>query len=125
VTARSVSRYVLVVDDDIDVRESMADILRVEGVEAVVAGDGREALRLLQTRSDKPSLILLDLMMPRMSGWELLEHLGMDRALAAIPVCVVSASGASLPSGAQAMLSKPFDMQRLLDVVARHAGPPR
>ena len=123
-TARSVSRYVLVVDDDIDVRESMADILRVEGVEAVVAGDGREALRLLQTRSDKPSLILLDLMMPRMSGWELLERLGADRALASIPVCVVSASGASLPSGAQTMLSKPFDIQRLLDVVARHAGPP-
>ena len=123
-TARSVSRYVLVVDDDIDVRESMADILRVEGVEAVVAGDGREALRLLQTRSDKPFLILLDLMMPRMSGWELLERLGADRALASIPVCVVSASGASLPSGAQTMLSKPFDIQRLLDVVARHAGPP-
>ena len=124
-TARSVSRYVLVVDDDIDVRESMADILRVEGLEAVVVGDGGEALRLLQTRSDKPSLILLDLMMPRMSGWELLERLGADRALASIPVCVVSASGASLPSGAQTMLSKPFDIQRLLDVVARHAGPPR
>jgi len=124
VTARSVSRYVLVVDDDIDVRESMADILRVEGLEAVVVGDGGEALRLLQTRSDKPFLILLDLMMPRMSGWELLERLGADRALASIPVCVVSASGASLPSGAQTMLSKPFDIQRLLDVVARHAGPP-
>ena len=124
-TARSASRYVLVVDDDTDVRESMADILRIEGLEAVVARDGGEALHLLQTRGDKPSLILLDLMMPRMSGWVLLEHLGRDRALASIPVCVVSASGAALPRGARAMLSKPFDMQRLLEVVATHAGSPR
>jgi CheY-like chemotaxis protein len=115
---------VLVVDDDTDVRESMADILRIEGLEAVVACDGGEALHVLQTRRDKPSLILLDLMMPRMSGWELLERLGEDRALASIPVCVVSASGAALPSGAQRMLSKPFDMQRLLDVVASYAGSP-
>ena len=124
-TARSASRYVLVVDDDTDVRESMADILRIEGLEAVVARDGGEALHLLQTRGDKPSLILLDLMMPRMSGWELLERLGEDRALASIPVCVVSASGAPLPTGARAMLIKPFDMHRLLEVVARHAGSPR
>ena len=46
-TARSASRYVLVVDDDTDVRESMADILRIEGLEAVVARDGGEALHLL------------------------------------------------------------------------------
>ena len=114
---------ILLVEDDFDVREALVETLRELGHSVDCAADGEQALAYLRG-GRRPGLILLDLMMPRMSGWELLEHLGRDRALASIPVCVVSASGASLPSGAQTMLSKPFDIQRLLDVVARHAGPP-
>jgi two-component system response regulator MprA len=111
---------VLVVDDDADVREAIADVLRVEGLDVAVARDGRDALDQLRSSEVKPSLILLDLMMPRMSGWQLLEVLRDDRALAAIPVCVVSASGATAPSGARALLHKPFEIQALLDLVAKH-----
>jgi two-component system response regulator MprA len=118
VTSRT--SYVLVVDDDADVREAIADVLRVEGLAVAVARDGREALERLTSTEEKPSLILLDLMMPRMSGWQLLEVLRDDRTLASIPVCVVSASGSKTPSGARALLHKPFELQTLLDLVAKH-----
>jgi CheY-like chemotaxis protein len=113
---------VLVVDDDRDVREAIAEILLSEGVMVVVARDGREALNHLTACPAKPALILLDLMMPRMNGWQLLEHLGGDPALASIPVCVVSASGCASPCGVREQLHKPFEIQALIDVVTRLLG---
>jgi CheY-like chemotaxis protein len=120
VTSRSPPRYVLVVEDDADVREAIAETLRFEGFAVAVARDGREALNHLASGAGRPSLILLDLMMPRMNGWELLEHMGGDPRLASIPVCIVSASGGALPRGARDALHKPFQIQALLEVVARH-----
>jgi CheY-like chemotaxis protein len=114
------TRYVLVVEDDRDVREAIAEALRFEGVGVVVAGDGREALSHLTSSAERPSLILLDLMMPRMNGWELLDHLSGDSALSSIPVCVISASHSARPCGARNMLHKPFQIRALMDVVARH-----
>jgi CheY-like chemotaxis protein len=112
-------RHVLVVEDDSDLREVIADILRWEGIPVVVAQDGREALDHLTTHPQKPFLILLDLMMPRMNGWQLLEHMDRDPALASLPVCIVSASGHGKTRGRQ-LLRKPFQLEALLDVVARH-----
>jgi CheY-like chemotaxis protein len=118
---RESPRHVLVVDDDADVRETIAEILRAEGVVVVVARDGLEALSHLTSGAARPSLILLDLMMPRMDGWQLLEHMGGNPSLASIPVCIVSASGC-LPPAPRMALHKPFEIQALMDVVARHLG---
>jgi CheY-like chemotaxis protein len=114
--------YVLVVDDDCDLREAIADVLRLEGISVVVAGDGEEALSHLTSSDEKPALVLLDLMMPRMNGWELQQHMSGNPALASIPVCVVSASGGPAPRRARHFLHKPFEIQALLDVVATHLG---
>ena len=83
-------RRILVVEDDRDIRESLQDLLEVEGYAVTTAENGRDALEQLQ-RMDAPSVILLDLMMPVMSGDEFLRELRKDGALASIPVLVVSA----------------------------------
>ena len=115
---------ILVIEDDEAVRESIAHLLRDEGFAVETAGNGREALELLRRASTLPSVILLDLMMPVMDGWTFrTEQLATPR-LAAIPVVVLSATH-DLPRRAgalraEAVLQKPFDASRLLDVVAHH-----
>jgi len=105
---------VLVVDDDQAIREVIAEVLRDEGYEVVCAENGEQALRELQR--DPPNLVLLDLMMPVMSGWELLEHLQASGELSRIPVVVVSAMNAP---GAHEHLAKPIDLDSLLATVQR------
>jgi CheY-like chemotaxis protein len=116
--AARIPPYVLVVDDDPDVRDAIAEILRIEGVGVTVARDGCEALSHLTAGAGRPSLILLDLMMPRMDGWELMARLRDNPALALIPVCIVSTS-AFVPPGRD-VLHKPFEIEALLAVVRRH-----
>lgn len=82
-------KTVMVVDDEPDVREYLAQILRDAGFRVVTAGDGEEALALI--RAQPPDFISLDLVMPRMSGHKLLYELRKDRKLARIPVVVVTA----------------------------------
>jgi len=112
---------ILLVEDDAPLRETLTEILGEEGYEVASAANGAEALALLEA-ADAPSLILLDLMMPVMNGWELHLALRADPRLAEIPVVVLSAragvSGGALPDAA-AFLAKPFDAARLLDTVGR------
>ena len=82
---------VLVVDDDPDIRESIEELLRSDGLDAAVAANGEEALRVLEQR--KIHVILLDLMMPIMDGWEFRRRQQADPAIAPIPVVVITASG--------------------------------
>jgi CheY-like chemotaxis protein len=127
---------VLVVDDDDDVREGVQSFLESEGHATDGASNGREALSLLRNRLLPPRLILLDLMMPVMSGWELLVELDVDPRLREIPVAIMSAHpcarGASLARGASSvepslgsmsrlLLPKPLDLSRLL-AIARAAN---
>ncbi|BDG03122.1 response regulator transcription factor [Anaeromyxobacter oryzae] len=117
-------RYVLVVDDDPDVREVVADMLRLEGHAVRVASDGADALEVIASQPGRPSLLLLDLMMPRMSGWELLRRLRADSGLACIPICLMSAVDPHGTAGADHALRKPFDLADLLAVVGRLAPRP-
>jgi CheY-like chemotaxis protein len=107
---------VLVVEDDLDIREVMRMVLEASGYEVLEAGDGAEAL--VVARAHRPRLILLDLMMPGMDGFQFRESQLRDPAIAAIPVVIVSGGGA-LPQkaaelGAAGYLVKPTDLQRLL-----------
>jgi CheY-like chemotaxis protein len=114
---------ILVVEDNDDVREMMAVTLELEGHEVATAVNGRDALEKLHTGST-PSLILLDLMMPVMNGWEFRQALDQDPALRKVPVVVVSAATAELAyrTEAAAYLPKPLDMDELLDVVGDFCG---
>jgi CheY-like chemotaxis protein len=108
----------LLVEDDLDLREALGEILAGEGYDVVSTGDGLEALRRLQGGLE-PSLILLDLILPGMNGWELLEHARGDRTLARIPVVLMTAStedAVPFPRAA-ACLIKPFDVDELIHLV--------
>lgn len=83
---------VLVVDDDLDIRDALSDFLEDRGFDVTTAVDGAEALRLLGDGTVRPSLLLLDLMMPRVDGYEVVERLRRDDALAGLQVAVISAS---------------------------------
>jgi CheY-like chemotaxis protein len=126
---------VLVVDDDDDVREGVQSFLESEGHATHGAANGREALSLLRCQPDRPRLILLDLMMPVMSGWEVLVELDVDPGLREIPVAIMSAHPCarrpladradadgepSLGFMSRLLLPKPLDLSRLL-AIARAA----
>jgi two-component system, OmpR family, response regulator CpxR len=106
---------VLVVDDDEAIREIIAEVLRDEGYDVVCAENGAVALRELRGPTP-PELVLLDLMMPVMSGWEVLEQLQSSGELGRIPVVVISAMAAP---GVSEQLTKPVDLDELLAVVDR------
>jgi two-component system response regulator CpxR len=112
-------RPVLIVDDDPDIRDTLRFVLEDAGYPVYSAENGRDALKVLDTVPRPPGLILLDLMMPVMSGDELLRALKQVRALADIPVTVVTASGASQPPLASGLLKKPVDLDALLRIVKK------
>jgi CheY-like chemotaxis protein len=110
---------VMVVDDDLDIQEALAQILEAEGHQVTTAGDGRTALGLLKRHP--PDVIVLDLMMPSMNGWEFREAQLKDPRLARIPVIVISAATLREPIDAEEFLPKPFEPSQLLELVARHS----
>ena len=112
----------LVVDDDPDIRETLRFVLEDAGYPVYLAENGKEALELLAATEPRPGLILLDLMMPIMSGDEVLRALKAVHALATIPVTVVTASGVPKPKEASGMLKKPLDLDALLRVVKNNCG---
>ena len=94
-------------------------MLEDAGYPVYSAENGKEALATLATAERLPGLILLDLMMPVMSGDEMLRALKQVKALAQIPVTIVTASGAPMPPLATGMLKKPVDLDVLLRIVER------
>ena len=109
---------VLIVEDDEDLREMMAQLLTLEGFQTATVANGREALEYLHEAS-APDVILLDLMMPVMDGWEFRRQQQADPALAPVPVIVLSALDQTRASNldATAFLKKPLDFDRLLSLV--------
>ena len=112
---------VLIVEDDDDLREMMAQLLSIEGFQTTTVANGREALEYLHGAT-KPDVILLDLMMPVMDGWEFRRQQKADPELAPVPVIVLSALDPSRAAGvdAAAFLKKPLDFDRLLELVRAH-----
>jgi CheY-like chemotaxis protein len=112
---------VLIVEDDDDLREMMAHMLTIEGFEAATVANGREALDYLQN-AELPRVILLDLMMPVMDGWEFRRQQKADPDIAPVPVIVLSAldQGRASTVDASAFLKKPLDFDRLLELVRDH-----
>lgn len=114
---------VLIVEDDTDLRDALSQILEDEGYGVWSAEHGRDALERLRD-GKKPCLILLDLTMPVMNGWQFREEQRQDPLLASIPVVVISA-GANLaeqlqPLGVQDYLRKPIQLGQLLATVRRY-----
>lgn len=112
---------VLLVDDDLDIRDAVADILLERGYSVATAANGAEALDLLGRVL--PRVILLDLNMPVMSGAEFREAQRCDSALSRIPTVVLTASPQNDPRlaeiGANGFIGKPFSLTQLLAVVER------
>jgi CheY-like chemotaxis protein len=114
------AKPIMIVEDDIDIRDSLKEALELEGYEVYTAGDGKQGLELLD-KIPRPGLILLDLMMPVMNGWQFLEKMKEDTVLATIPVVAVTAAGERGESAkADALIKKPVDLDALLDVVKRY-----
>ncbi len=108
---------VLIVEDDVDIRETLHELLESAGYETSQAANGLEALAA--ARLEPPDLIVLDLMMPVMDGWQFRSLQRSDPALASIPVIAISASGPSSSIDADLYLEKPFALDRLVEEVAR------
>ena len=116
------SAPVLIIEDDPDLRDALRELLSGKGYHVTTAADGREGLARMGA-PPRPGVILLDLMLPRMDGFEFRVRQLEDPELAAIPVIVLSGGGdvqqKAARLGAVASLMKPLDIQALLDCVAR------
>lgn len=117
-------RTILVVDDDLDLRDTVCTALADEGYDTAAASNGTDALERLRA-GETPDLIILDLMMPGMDGWAFREEQKRDPRLSPIPVLVISASRRlDEPALDARYLRKPMDLDALLSVVSEMIGSP-
>lgn len=118
------THHILVVDDDSGIRSVIAELLADEGFDVATATNGSEALARIAQR--RPTLVLLDLQMPVMSGWEVLTHL--RKARVGVPVVFMTAGYRAQTEaeryGADGYVAKPFALDELLGVVERFAPAP-
>jgi CheY-like chemotaxis protein len=115
-------KVILVVDDDADIRDTVAELLRGEGYVARTAVDGRDALRTLAVMDGPPCLVLLDMMMPVMDGWEFLQHVAKDSR--PLRVVALTASGVAKPEGVEQIIRKPTSFEAIVDLVRAFCGSP-
>ncbi|HEY6908556.1 MAG TPA: response regulator [Myxococcales bacterium] len=110
---------ILVIDDDEDIREALRDVLTEDGYRVDLAENGKEALAFMRRRG-RPDLVLLDLMMPVMNGWEFLHEKSRDDDLNAVPVLVVSANppASLLEEHVLGVMRKPVQLEQLRSAVA-------
>jgi len=110
-------KTILLVDDDVSVREAVDKVLRGAGYEVVLAAGGLEAIARVQAQS--VDLVLLDIGLPNQNGWEACQHLSREHAK--IPIVVITGQTgqfkSALAAGAVALMEKPLDADRLLQVI--------
>jgi DNA-binding response OmpR family regulator len=122
------AKSILIVEDDVDVRETLAEDLTEEGYDAIAFAGGRAALEHQRSTKALPALILLDLMMPNMDGWEFRAEQQRSGGLTRVPTVILSADGnveqnmSSLH--ADGYLRKPIHIKTLLQLVETFCGPP-
>jgi CheY-like chemotaxis protein len=118
---------ILIVDDDPDIRVMLTDLLEEEGHHVVSVPNGLEALQYLRSTNTSPALILLDLMMPIMNGWQFRAEQKQDPALASIPVVIITADNSALQqpdlSDAAGYLLKPLQFHTLLTIANQYTAP--
>lgn len=119
------NRTVLIVEDELDLREMLTSVLSTEGYRVLEASNGQEAIEILRKKDGyKPNLILVDLMMPGMDGWAFRSELLRDPLLSYIPIIVISGNS-NVPRVARSMrattyLAKPFTMEKLVQTVKEY-----
>lgn len=118
-------KRILVIDDDLPLRGMLAAALRQHGFQVLLAGDGAEGQRALHIHN--PDVVLLDLAMPDVNGWDFLQHINESGQVGKIPIIVVSAHlrvepQAVLQMGASAILPKPFNLEDLIGLI-EHLSP--
>jgi DNA-binding response OmpR family regulator len=115
------SKKILIVDDEPDVASLLNLMLKSKGYETITAGDGQEALE--KARREKPDLIVLDIMLPRLDGYKVARMLKFDEKFSHIPIIMVTAKiqekdkKTGLEMGADAYVTKPFDTAMLLEKI--------
>ncbi|HXI58693.1 MAG TPA: response regulator [Polyangia bacterium] len=133
-------RTVLLVEDDPDVRDVLEDELEDGGYNVIPAANGKQALDFLTlNRPEKADVVILDLMMPMVSGWEVLDQMHADPQLAEIPVIVLSAMSLDRPDpqggkqrrqrpttvNVRQFIPKPFSLRQIFDALSGVFGPGR
>jgi CheY-like chemotaxis protein len=121
-----VSKSILVVEDDTDIRDNLRELLEMEGYQVKTARHGQDALRILketlaEPQTHLPHLICLDLMMDVMDGWTFLAHKEKEERLCGIPVLVLSAARDNIPSTTAGFIRKPIDLDNLLLQIEKFA----
>ena len=118
-------QYILVVDDDDDFRETLAEVLAEAGYPVQQAGNGEAALH--KVAEEAPGIVLLDLKMPVLDGWGVMERMRAEPRSAAVPILILSAYGFEWEAellGAQGYIPKSVGMDEILERVRRAAGDP-
>jgi len=116
-------KNILLIEDEPDIRTILKDVLEWEGYSVYTASNGKEGMEIL-LKMPPPDLILLDLMMPVMNGWEFAHALETDSAYGQIPIVTLSAfSDPEKKIRAKAFVNKPVDLDVLLDLVREHCRP--
>jgi CheY-like chemotaxis protein len=118
------SGSVLIVEDDLDIAENLCALLTLEGYKAEISKDGRDALDRLLANGHRPDVILLDLMMPVMDGFQFREAQQADPKLANIPVLVMTAGGNNVETkvsglGVHGYFRKPIDVEKLFEMIEK------
>jgi CheY-like chemotaxis protein len=122
-TGQNISINILLIEDESDIRTILKDALEWEGYRVYTASNGKEGMEILPGMP-APSLILLDLMMPVMNGWEFADALQTDRAYRNVPIVALSAfSDPEKEIRVEGFIKKPVDLDLLLALVREHCRP--
>ena len=108
---------ILVVEDEVDSREALRDLLELEGYQVRTATNGREALDTLAALGDQICMVLLDLFMPVMDGWQVIDELRATGKLDSTQIIIITSAAYRAPAG-MPVFEKPLDMDKVMNAVA-------
>jgi CheY-like chemotaxis protein len=120
VALRNQPGSILVVEDDVRALEALTDLLEASGYRVKRAQNGQDAL--VQAKEQPPGMILLDLSMPVMDGWEFMRQQRLEPSIADVPVVVITALVSAVPAGAKALVTKPINVNRLMSLVEKYCA---